>query len=108
MDDEEVTREVELFDDGQLMIDLGPCSSHSFGVTRPIARLGTAFGEQTQIRHLVEPIGTVIGRKIRSHQGEIECTDPTQLGSPLDHPGIAGEPTGLFSTRAQMGAGRGR
>ena len=105
MNDEEVAGEVELFDDGELMIDLRPCAPHELGMTRAVARFGTAFGEQSQIRHLVETIGTVVRRQIRSHKGEIERTFAAEFGSTLDHTRIAGETTGLFGTRTQMCTG---
>ena len=45
VNDQEVTGEPELFDDGQFVIDLRPCAANPFTMARPIATFGAAFGQ---------------------------------------------------------------
>jgi hypothetical protein len=67
-----------------------------FGMTRPVPTLSTLFSKASQIRHLVETVGTRIRRKLGSNEREIERARPTDFGGALDNTGIAGEATGLL------------
>ena len=56
MYDQEVTREPQLFDDGEFVINLDPGTFDLFIVTGAVPADGMPFGQLTQPAHLVETL----------------------------------------------------
>jgi hypothetical protein len=105
---EEITGKAELGDERELVIDLRVRPSYPRLLARSIPGGGTELGDMTQVRHLVEPLGTVERGQRRRHQREIERAGAPQLGRPLDDPRIAGETRPLLGPTAQVCSRGGR
>ena len=74
----------------------------------PYRRRAPSVDDAAQERHLAQPVGARERRQARRHQHEIERRRPADLGSTLDHTGIAGEAPCLLGTRTEMGTGGSR
>jgi hypothetical protein len=107
-DDEEVAGEAEVLDDVELVVDLRPRTRDPAGVAGAVAVLGTSFREPAEEPHLVEAVGTGVGRQVGSHEVQVEGAVAPELASPLDHSREAGEAAGHLGSRAQVGTGRRR
>ena len=113
--DQEVAGEVELLDQRQLTIDRRPGPSPQrqvFGVhgTFAVPAASTLLGDPPEVLHLgqhraVRENGARERRQLRCHQRQVERRRPADLGSPLDHAGVAPEPLVLFGPRSEVSPG---
>ena len=77
-------------------------------VPGPVAVPGTLMGQVCQPCHFGVTGRGGEGGQIGRHQLQVERTIPGEPGSGGHGTGVAGEPTGLLGTAAQVSAGRGR
>ena len=82
--------------------------SYTHLVPGPVAVPGTLMGQVCQPCHFGVTGRGGEGGQIGRHQLQVERTIPGEPGSGGHGTGVAGEPTGLLGTAAQVSAGRGR
>ncbi len=108
--DEEVAGEVELLDQGQLVVDRGPrpCPERQvFGVIGPlaVAAAGPVLGDAAEVLHLGQARRAEERGQVRRDERQVERRGPADLCRPLDHPRVATEPAHLFGAGPEVGTG---
>ena len=99
---EEVAGEAELFDERELVIDLGVRATCPFSVSRTVSVMCSLLGDLAQVAHLVEPRWTRERGQVRCDEREIERALASEHRRVLDHPRVASETGQLLVARTQM------